>query len=154
MTKQLVPGNWRARSVSKENRLPNGQKFDPRFHGVSKQNDHENTDKPLCIYRLDAIFVRSFSYGIVIALMNDHLSVFSLLRLPIWQRPTDSGSNNHTPQRQKGVRPMKVTPLSDRILVRRLDAAEERPRGAGSSFPTPPRKSPSRARSSQSAPVA
>ena len=45
---------------------------------------------------------------------------------------------------------MKIRPLQDRVLVKRLDEQKRRPRAASSS-PTRRRRSPSRARSSRSA---
>ena len=44
---------------------------------------------------------------------------------------------------------MKIRPLQDRVIVKRIEEDRRRPREA-SSFPTPPRRSPSRARSSPS----
>jgi co-chaperonin GroES (HSP10) len=42
---------------------------------------------------------------------------------------------------------MKFRPLHDRVVVKRIDA-EEKTAAAASSFPTPPKRSPRRARSS------
>ena len=46
---------------------------------------------------------------------------------------------------------MKFRPLHDRVVVKRIEAEAKRP--VASSFPIPPRKSRSRAKSSPSAPA-